>query len=205
MKQNVMKILTTFALTVMALSAFGQSTEDMIRRRAAEKVGQLGDYIKFIADPQNGQKKRDYYRLAALNLFISKGEHYYEIDEDDNRIYKKGVMMEVTSVNRNETTSNPVRDYLKNLMDLKFYTRVDISTTEVSEIEVTKLRRIADNQYVCTCYFEQAFCGYRDGKAIYKDITRKRVDCYVIVEGTEEGLEYIIMLGDVTALETRRA
>lgn len=204
MKQFAVKIMMVLAFTVTTVSTYGQNAENMLRRRAAEKVGQFGDYLKFIANPQKSQKARNYYRLAALNLFISKGESYYEIDENDERIYKEGVMMEVTSVNRKGSTKNPVRKYLQNLMAMKAYTRVDISTTEVSEIQVSKLRPISENQYVCTCYFEQAFCGYSDGKPIYKDITRKKIDCYVIVEDTEEGQEYIVLLGDVTALETRR-
>ena len=69
--------------------------------------------------------------------------------------------------------------------------------------------KIDDDTYVCTCYFEQAFCGYRDGKPVYKDITRKKVKCYVVrqvILDEQEGEqhEYMVMLGDVTALETRR-
>lgn len=60
--------------------------------------------------------------------------------------------------------------------------------------------------YVCTCYFEQVFVGYRDGRAIYKDITRKKVKCYIEIQDVEDGpQEYVVLLGDVQAIDTKRS
>ncbi len=183
----------------MAVSVSAQqSKEEMLQRRAAQKVGQLCDYIEFIANPENSVKARTYYRDNALNLFINQGEAY-----EENGRRKDGVRMEVTSVNRKGKTSRLVKDYLNGLMKLN-YSKVDISTTEVAKIRVSDLKKIDDDTYMCTCYFEQTFCGYRDGKPVYRDITRKKVQCFLKAEPTEEGTEYIVMLGDITALDTRR-
>ncbi|MDM8310277.1 hypothetical protein [Phocaeicola barnesiae] len=196
MKRLVFKLLLCVSVFFMTISASAQSKEDMLRRRAAQKVGQMCDYIEFMADKAKSIDTRKYYRLIALNLFINKGNAY----EEDGRM-KEGVLMEITSVNRKKTDHPLIRDYFTNLINLK-YEKVVINTTEVADIRVSNLQRIDDNEYVCTCYFEQAFCGYRDGKPIYKDITRKKIKCYVFVEQTEDGEEYIVMLGDVTALGT---
>ena len=48
------------------------------------------------------------------------------------------------------------------------------------------------------------FIGYRDGIPVYKDITRKKVKCYVEVQDAEDGLEYVVLLGDVHAIDTKR-
>lgn len=198
MKTILSKLFCSIIVILIAVSASAQDKQDMLRRRAAQKVGQMCDYIEFMANPQNQLATRKYYRLMALNLFINRGESY----EEDGRT-KKGAMMEVTSVNKKTPKHSLVKDYFTGLMNLR-YEKVTISTTEVSDIRVSSLRRVGENEYVCTCYFEQVFCGYRDGRPIYRDITRKRVKCYVFVEQTEDGEEYIVMLGDVTAIGTTR-
>lgn len=191
--------LLLFAVSLsLAATAGAQSADDMLKRRAAQKVGQMCDYIELIANPENSVKARAYYRDNALNLFINGGEAY-----EENGRQKDGVRMEVTSVNRKGKTSRLIKDYLNGLMNMK-YSKVTISTTDVANIRVSDLKKIDDDTYMCTCYFEQTFCGYRDGKPVYRDITRKKVQCFLKAEPTEEGTEYIVMLGDITALDTRR-
>lgn len=196
-------ILAIVALMTVTISYAQSDVQEVLKRRAAEKVGQLCDYIEFLANPQNEYKTRNYYKTKALNLFINKGEEY-----EEDGIYKKGVLMEVTSIWRKKPSQRLMKDYFTGLMNMR-YSKVVIESTEVSNIEVSRLQQIDDDTYVCTCYFEQAFCGYRDGIPVYKDITRKKVKCYVVKEvilddqGGEQH-EYMVMLGDVTALETRR-
>ena len=196
-------ILVIIALTTVTISYAQSDVQEVLKRNVAEKEGQLYDYIEFLANPQNEYKTRNYYKTKALNLFINKGEEY-----EEDGIYKKGVLMEVTSIWRKKPSQRLMKDYFTGLMNMR-YSKVVIESTEVSNIEVSRLQQIDDDTYVCTCYFEQAFCGYRDGIPVYKDITRKNVKCYVVKEdilddqGGEQH-EYMVMLGDVTALETRR-
>ncbi|MBQ8240171.1 MAG: hypothetical protein IJZ38_04950 [Bacteroides sp.] len=198
MKRMFVNLMCVLAMACIAMPSFAQNEQDMLRRRAAEKVGQMCDYIEFMANPQNGLSTRKYYCDKALNLFINRGNEY-----EENGILKKGVLMEVTSVNRNKTFPKLIKTYFVGLMNLT-YDAVQISSTEVAEMRVSNLQKVKDNLYVCTCYFEQVFAGYRDGRAVYKDITRKRVKCYVQKEQTEDGAEYVVMLGDVTAIDTKR-
>ena len=39
---------------------------------------------------------------------------------------------------------------------------------------------------------------------LYGDKNTKRIKCYVKVEQVEDGIEYMIMLGDVKAMSTER-
>lgn len=197
-------ILAIVALMTVTISYAQSDVQEVLKRRAAEKVAQLCDYIEFLANPKNGYKERAMYKTEALNLFINKGDEY-----EEDGIYKKGVIMEVTSVWRKKPSQRLMKDYFTGLMNMR-YSEVIIESTDVANIKVSRLQPTEDDDmYVCTCYFEQAFCGIRDGIPVYKDITRKKVKCYVLKEivlDDQEGeqVEYIVMLGDVTALETRR-
>lgn len=171
--------------------------EEMIKRRAAEKVAQMNDYISFMASKKKSTENRKYYKTKALNLFMGKGYSY-----EEEGVEKEGVTMETTSTNRKSVNLSLMRDYYDRVIRLR-YSDVKITSTEIADIKVSNLQQIDENLYVCTCQYNQAFVGYRDGKPVYKDITTKRIKCYVYAEDTEDGFEYVILLGDVTALETK--
>ena len=174
----------------------------MLQQRAAEKVGLMTDYIQFMADKSKPLNSRKYYREKALGLFIGMGYGY-----EQDGIHKDGVYMETTSVFRKNPTRRLIRDYFTGLINLR-YDKVTIESTDVSDIKVSNLKKISETDegtvYECTCYFEQAFIGYRDGVPVYKDITRKKVTCRVLEQETVDGNEYVVFLGDVTTLDTRK-
>ena len=197
---NLSKRLTILCLAMLIIGQmFAQNKiTAQIERRAAEKVGQMNDYISFMANKSKKTNTRIYYKKKALNLFVGCGESY-----EEDGVKKAGVQMEVTSVKRKAKTRRLMKDYFQSLIDLG-YNQVSITSTDVAEIQVSKLQKVGDNLYVCTCYFEQSFVGLKDGRPIYRDITRKHVKCYVITEETENGTEFMVLLGDVTADETRK-
>lgn len=187
-------------LVMMVITqAFAQnSATEQIKRRAAEKVGLMNDYISYMVNKKKSEKTRTYYKTKALRLFVGGGDSY-----DENGVQKEGVQMEVTSINRKTKSRRLMKKYFQSLIGLK-YNDVQITSTEVANIKVSQLQRIGENLFVCTCYFEQAFIGYMDGRPVYKDITHKHVKCYVYAEETESGTEFMVLLGDVTADQTRK-
>lgn len=191
-------LLLQFIVMIFAPMMAQNSVEDQIKRRAAERVAQMNDYISFMADKSNDLETRQYNKKQALNLFAGRGYDY-----EENGIHKEGVRMEVTSVNNTRPRAKLMRVYFNGLVNLT-YQKVSIQSTEVSSIKVSNLQKVGNNLYVCTCYFDQVFIGYRDGIPIYKDITRKKVKCYVEVQDAEDGLEYVVLLGDVHAIDTKR-
>mgnify|MGYP004457978041 FL=1 len=199
MKSVLKKILLLqFIVMIFAPMMAQNSVEDQIKRRAAERVAQMNDYISFMADKSNDLETRQYNKKQALNLFAGRGYDY-----EENGIHKEGVRMEVTSVNNTRPRAKLMRVYFNGLVNLT-YQKVSIQSTEVSSIKVSNLQKVDNNLYVCTCYFDQVFIGYRDGIPVYKDITRKKVKCYVEVQDAEDGLEYVVLLGDVHAIDTKR-
>lgn len=176
---------------------------EQVKRKVQEMVRQMNDYISYMADPQKDEETRHYYKKQALNLYIGKG---YEYEEDG--IEKEGVLMEVSSVNRKKPKSKLTRIYFTGLINMS-YQAVEIKSTKCYEIQVSNLKKIADNEYVCTCDFEQEFRGFRDGNIVYGDKVRKRIKCYVTFEtgidkDGKERKECRVRLGDTSALETRR-
>lgn len=188
-------------LFFMGTSSFAQSVDgisELMKQRAQQKVAQMNDNISFMADKSKNLNTRNYYKKRALNLFVEKGEPF-----EEEGIYNSGVKMETTSIYRKKPSRRLMKDYFAGLVNLR-YTKVDIQSTKVHEIEVSNLHKIDDNKYVCTAYFEQIFVGYRDGRPVYKDRTKKKVKVYILAEETIDGQEFIVLLGDVTALETTR-
>ena len=204
-------ILFLFVLTMsVSLKAQDRLTpeqENMAKLRVQQKVGVFTGYLEAIANKGESLEYRLYYKNAALGLFIAKGWQYNEISVDGygNTIKRRveGVKMDVTSINRVSKKPYLMRDYLYHLANLK-YSQVKLLTTEVSNMKVSKLEKIADGTYMCVCFFKQAFIGYRDGIPVYKDITEKRVECIITTFETIDGIEFAILLGDVTALETTK-
>ena len=201
MKTILRRILVLQFAFLLFLPIMGQNTVDeQIKRTAAQRVAQMNDYISFMADKSNDLETRQYYKKQALNLFAGRGYNY-----EENGVNKEGVRMEITSVNNTRPRSKLMRVYFNGLINLT-YQKVSIQSTELASIKVSNLQKVDNNMYVCTCYFDQVFVGYRDGRPVYEDITRKKVKCYIEVQDVEGGpQEYVVLLGDVQAIDTKRS
>ncbi len=201
MKSFLRRIVVLQFAFLFFLPIMGQNAVDeQIKRTAAQRVAQMNDYISFMADKSNDMETRQYYKKQALNLFAGRGYNY-----EENGVNKEGVRMEITSVNNTRPRSKLMRVYFNGLMNLT-YQMVSIQSTELASIKVSNLQKVDNNMYVCTCYFDQVFVGYRDGRPVYKDITRKKVKCYIEVQDVEGGpQEYVVLLGDVQAIDTKRS
>lgn len=192
-------ILSILCLALCQVSFAQDRSDDLLKRRAAEKVGQFYDYISFIASKQKSLEVRKIYCTKAVRLFFGNGDEF--TDEYGNK--KEGAMMQITSVNNTIPRTRTVKSYLSALANLG-YQDVEITSTDVQDMKVSELKKIGDGVYSCTCYVEQLFSVKRDGVLIPIDTTRKYYKCYVFIEHTEEGDEYIVRLGDVYATETLR-
>lgn len=196
--------LASIVILMSSISASAQDyNEELFQQRAKERVKLMNDYVSFMADKSKSQETRYYYRKKALPLFIGKGYEY-----EENGVTKQGVMMQTTSVNRPGVVTNTLlRDYFSRLVNLR-YSKVNITSTEIAGMKVSDLKKVdsSDNKtlYMCTCQYVQYFRGeYGDGY-VYADKTTKRIVCYVEVEETEDGKEFMIKLGDVEAISTER-
>ena len=196
--------LASIVILMSSISASAQDyNEELFLQRAKERVKLMNDFVSFMADKSKSQETRYYYRKKALPLFIGKGYEY-----EENGVTKQGVMMQTTSVNRPGVVTNTLlRDYFSRLVNLR-YSKVNITSTEIAGMKVSDLKKVDSSNnktlYMCTCQYVQYFRGeYGDGY-VYADKTTKRIVCYVEVEETEDGQEFMIKLGDVEAISTER-
>lgn len=202
----------TLASIVILMSSISANAQDfntekfnkkLFEQRVKERVKLMNDYVSFMADKSKSEETRYYYRKKALPLFIGKGYEY-----EENGVTKQGVMMQTTSANRPGVVTNTLlRDYFSRLVNLR-YSKVNITSTEIAGMKVSDLKKVASSDnttlYMCTCQYVQYFRGeYGDGR-VYADKTTKRIACYVEEVITEDGLELMIMLGDVEAISTER-
>lgn len=166
-----------------------------LNERIAERISMLNDCISFMTDKSNDLETRQFYKKRALKLFVGQGYTY-----EENGIAKDGVRITITSTNKSRPRSYLVRTYFNGLINLA-YPKVSIN---FHNIDTSSWEKVNSNLYVCFYYFVQQFIGYRDGTPIYKDITRKKVKCYVEVQDTEYGKEYVVLLGDIYAIDTKQ-
>lgn len=175
-----------------------QEMNHTLGKACATKTAMLTDYIAFMADKEKKLSSREYYKTQALQLFVSSGYSYVK-----DGIVKDGVIIQIESKYRKKPIVKLIRDFFDSIIH-NYSSPIQIEAIEVAEINVASLRKIGDNEYECTCTFDQAFCGYRDGRPLYRDITPKHVECRIILEDCcFEGLTTIELFGDIYAIETR--
>lgn len=196
---------TSIAILMSSICVGAQefNEEKLIQQRAKERVKLMNDYISYMADKSYQEDSRLFFREKALRLFIGKGYEY-----EENGVMKQGVMMQTTSVNRSGVVSHKLLiDYFSALIKLR-YSNVNVTSTEIAGMKVSDLKKVESSNnrtlYMCTCQYVQYFRGeYGDGR-VYMDKTTKRIVCYVEADQTEDGVEYMLLLGDVEAISTER-
>lgn len=194
-KIRLFYVLLAMLMAIPMSAQTDSQKEEMLKTRAKEKVGQFCDYVSFIASKKKNLKTRFYYVDKAKNLFLNRGKALFD---EDGSMVRDSVIMQVTSLKAKKPRNVYLNKYLPNLARLK-YPEVEVTSTDVAEMMVSNLHKIGDGLYTCTVYFYQYFVGKADNRVVYKDKTNKRVQCYIIEEETEDGLEYVVLLGDIYA------
>lgn len=173
---------------------------DLIARQVQMKVDLLNECISNMADENNSLQDRLNCKKQALSLFIADGDSY-----STEGIYKDGVIVETTSQYRKRPIRRLVKDYFDGLIHNK-YSKVDISSTQVFEIDVTDLKKIDDNFYEANSCYEQFFIsnGYHNRK-LSSERTKRNINVYIFTEESNFGTKYIIRFGDISGSESQES
>lgn len=209
-------ILVVFALfsskytNAQTYNDLDERTNAKIAERAREEVGQFTNYLTDIADKEIKESTRLYYKDVALKLFVGEGKEWVQevLNKEGTRVIdrvkREAVTMGITSLRNPKPRLKPMADYLHGLATMK-YNAVTIETTDWHDMRVSEVRKIGEDKYECTVYFEQIFTSKgRDNIPGYSDRTKKKVTCYIDLVETDDGIEILVQLGDVTAYETRK-
>ena len=156
--------------------------------KAINKAEYLGYYLDLLCDQTLDIYDKDQAIENALKLFVHDS-----------------TLVQVSSVTRDQTSAYKIRDYLKRLSLLN-YDKVELVWRDVQY--VTKFRLAADGNYYGAITVEQLFRGFRDGRPVYEDITRKDVEIVLGNFRREKSgaTEYAwdVLLSNIGVEETRR-
>ena len=197
-------ILATISFVSYGQTYLPEGLSSNAKTRIQQKVGQLTDYISYMADRNNQLTTREYYKKEALMLFCGEGERFQEPDDYGNLYWRDPVVMETTSKRypNNPPKRQEMKGYFTNLCRMQAYSEIIIESTQWYDMKVSELKPYSEGKYECTVEFVQWFTGKKDDKIRYSDATRKKVKVYLNVINTPEGYELMILLGDVYAMET---
>ncbi len=190
-----MKKQTLYIIPLIIILPFlkGFSQDDKItpeRKKAIdslalEKVRDLSKYISIIGNKETPFSEANRVMDRAEELFVEDAE------------------MGVSSLNREEISYYPVREYFKRLMALN-YDRVSIKWYNIHYI--SDLERQPDGRYVGVVTVYQRFEGISDDGLNYKDTTKKDITIYVEKKKTQIRGRIIefwdVLLGDIRVTET---
>jgi len=150
--------------------------------KVLQKVKDLGRYIAIIGSKKSSSDKISQAIELANGLFVPDAQIEVSSKSGAKNYYE-------------------VSDYLKRLRSLKYD---DVSVEWTNIYYVSELRNAPDGNYYGIVSFEQIFKGYREGRLVYEDITRKNVEVLVrrLVKGGNTVI-WDILLSDIGVKETR--
>lgn len=175
--------------------------QNRVKDKLEDFLGQLSIIASKAKDVTVAMK--DAATASALELFIGKGKSYEYTDQYGNRKMHEPVQMQ-TSNRYRKYPPKPMTQYLRSLRNMS-YTKVVIEAADA--VRVDNIFETPDGKYEAIAYYSQKFCGYRDGRLVYNDVTEKKVKIYVekVAIPTPSGNDKIIwrvLLGDIYVLNT---
>ncbi|MEO5682163.1 MAG: hypothetical protein ABIQ88_05945 [Chitinophagaceae bacterium] len=165
----------------------GNISKESFEKKALQKTNQLNIYLKVICDKAANYEEINKAIDQSVGLFV-----------DEN------AMIETSSVSRNDIKRYKIRNYLSHIK-LVNYDKIEIEWTNVQY--VSDVKQAPDGNYYGVVSFEQVFRGYRDGKLIYQDVTRKNAT--VILKTYEKNIDgntqniWDVLLSDIGVISTK--
>ena len=165
----------------------GNVSKAEFEKKALQKTNQLNIYLKIICS-----RTADYEEINKA------------IDQSMALFVDENAMIETSSINRNDVKRYKIRSYLSHIKLIK-YDKIEIEWTNVQY--VSDLKQGPDGNYYGVVSFEQVFRGFRDGKLIYQDVTRKNATVVLKtyeknIEGTTKNV-WDVLLSDIGVISTK--
>lgn len=206
-----MKTIYQFLLVILMGMTFTNSyaqndlTEEdkkELQDRVKIKVDEFQQYLSDIVNTDLSDNQRKNSISSALALFIGKGEAY-QITENDVKVNKKPVRMQISSVYNDRTRWLQMKQYLKNQYEnVHKYGKVSITSADV--VRVDNIYKVGEGKYQAVAYFCQRYVATRDGKVVYgPDVTSKKVIVYISAIEIPGGYVWDAKLGDVYVTATK--
>lgn len=166
----------------------------VFQKQTLKKINEFQGHLSFIASKDFSKEDKEIYVEVALSNFINKG---------------KGVYMEISSksliTGHEKIINRSLITYLKRLSQLN-YAKVNLKSAK-SCIVSNFMKFGRDNNgnpiYRATATYYQEFIGYfGDGRAKYRDITKKTVEIELRRTTDLHGSKWVVLLGDIKVADT---
>ena len=196
---NVIKMLILFLL-LSQVNVCGQNTESKVEN----KVLSSDDYVLF----KNIALEKANYFFFLMNRIGSKDTPRdsltYFLDEAD-LLFHDSALMQIRTKD-GKTSKRPVMQYLRRLSQLNYNTlKIDvISAYFVSELKFVRSNKkgnVLIKEFEGVIKFVQYFEGKVGDKIIYKDTSEKAMRVHVLINESDIGRTWDVLLGDVDVLE----
>lgn len=203
MKKNIYLIIILLFFVPTSISAqqyeLSDEQQEEIKEQAMRQVEKYENCLKYLASKKTNEKVKDVYYRRALDLFMGRGDEYYNYS---TKKIEPACTTQVSSVKRTTPLPLKTKEYLKRV---RKYTYTDVSMEEAELVYVDNLERDENNDsiYHGVVHFAMEFVGYRENIPVYRDITWKDMEIIVIRRETGTGVLFDVKLGDsqVTATE----
>lgn len=220
----ILPFLALFAIssTANAQRALTEQEKSMYQERILDVVNDFNARVSELWRSPTRLEKQDMERFrankkteinAALALFIGKGKEYdvEEIREvwDGQRYVNKvvkqkmpAVKMETSSVNTTKIFRQTVESYLIKVSK-NVASRVEISACDA--YFASDLKEVAPGRYEASVAFVQDFMRFNsEGTRVYADRTTKVIRVYLTAERRAGREVFVVELGDIRVVDTRR-
>ena len=185
--KNIKTILPDSSRPLTFEEVAGNLSKDAFEKKSLQKINQFNIYLKILCNKSASYDEINKTIDQAVSLFV-----------DEN------AMIETSSISRNDVKRFKIRTYLSRLK-LVQYDKIEIEWTNVQY--VSDVKRGPDGNYYGVVSFEQLFRGYRDGKLVYQDITRKNATVVLKVyeKNTEGNVTNVwdVLLSDIGVITTK--
>lgn len=187
LNKNIKTILPDSSRPLTFEEVAGNLSKDAFEKKSLQKINQFNTYLKILCDKSATYEEINKTIDQAVSLFV-----------DEN------AMIETSSISRNDVKRYKIRTYLTRLK-LVQYDKIEIEWTNVQY--VSDVKRGPDGNFYGVVSFEQVFRGYRDGKLVYQDITRKNAT--VVLKIYEKNMEgnitnvWDVLLSDIGVITTK--
>jgi hypothetical protein len=187
LNKNIKTILPDSSRPLTFEEVAGDLSKDAFEKKSLQKINQLNTYLKILCNKSSTYEEINKTIDQAVSLFV-----------DEN------AMIETSSISRNDVKRYKIRTYLSRLK-LVQYDKIEIEWTNVQY--VSDVKRGPDGNFYGVVSFEQVFRGYRDGKLVYQDITRKNATVVLKIyeKNTEGNITNVwdVLLSDIGVITTK--
>lgn len=199
-----LSILFAIFLSIAGMAQTNDLTPEELEAfkvQCQERIDAFQMGLEIIADKKQDTEVRQHYINTLPDMFMGCGEQWTDVNGQKH----PAVKMQVSVIRYNQTIDThdvPLKQYLKNLRDLKW---TSVKITKAKTCLISNFYKRSDNLYEATATFFQYYEAQSGEAVVYKDFTQKEVKIYISrVEDGQLGTYWDMKFGDINVSEIKK-